>query len=173
MKILMKTKSRAAVDAFCGSRATLYQRLVEFLAPAILLAVLAYVLIIWHRLPEKIPIHYNLAGEADGWGGRGHLLVMPLIGLVTDAVIAIAGRLPQSWNIGVRVNAFNRARVYRVVRDLMADVRLACALLFAGLSLLLGALSRRPPSLGVTLGVTMVLLLAPILRYVLRIGRAR
>jgi len=27
-------------------------------------------LLLWDRLPERLPIHFNSAGEADGWGGR-------------------------------------------------------------------------------------------------------
>lgn len=27
-------------------------------------------LLLWNRLPERMPVHWNAAGEADGWGGR-------------------------------------------------------------------------------------------------------
>lgn len=27
-------------------------------------------LILWNRLPEQVPTHFNAAGEADGWSGR-------------------------------------------------------------------------------------------------------
>ncbi|MEQ9099753.1 MAG: DUF1648 domain-containing protein [Imperialibacter sp.] len=33
------------------------------------------------ELPERIPVHFNLAGEADRWGGKGHLFVLPGIGI--------------------------------------------------------------------------------------------
>ena len=35
----------------------------------ILLPVLAG-LILWDRLPEKLPMHFNAAGEVDGWAGK-------------------------------------------------------------------------------------------------------
>ena len=28
-------------------------------------------LFLWDRLPEQIPIHWNLQGNVDGWGGKG------------------------------------------------------------------------------------------------------
>ena len=168
----MKIPSRAQVDAFCGSRATRYQRIAGVLAPAILLASILYILIVWHTLPERIPSHYNMAGEIDGYGSRATLLLMPVIGLVVDLSVALAGRFPKSWNTGVRINSLNRVRVYRLVRDLMADLRLACALIFVFLPLWQTALPARMPGEIVT-GVMLVLVLAPLLRYLLRLRRAR
>ena len=42
---------RAQIDAFCGCRETLYQRIAFFAAPAILLAVLLYVSVRYAQLP--------------------------------------------------------------------------------------------------------------------------
>lgn len=35
----------------------------------ILLPILAGVLL-WNQLPEKIPTHWNMEGEIDGWSGK-------------------------------------------------------------------------------------------------------
>ena len=167
----MGIPTRAQVDAFCGAPATRWQRIAGILAPVILLGSIAYILIIWHTLPEQIPTHYNAAGEIDGYGGRGTLLLMPIIGLVTDLVVALVGRFPQSWNTGTRINVLNRARVYRLVRDLMADLRVAMALLFGGLGLYLAHL---PEHFGGLLFVPILLLIQiPILRYFIRLPRAK
>lgn len=34
------------------------------------------------RLPETIPVHFGLRGEADGWGRRWMIFLMPIIGTV-------------------------------------------------------------------------------------------
>jgi len=31
------------------------------------------------RLPERIPVHFGLSGEADSWGGRWMIFLMPVI----------------------------------------------------------------------------------------------
>src|SRR5690625_5755649 len=33
-------------------------------------------------LPDQIPVHFNLAGEPDGWGSRSSILVLAGTGLV-------------------------------------------------------------------------------------------
>ena len=46
---------RAQIDAFCGCRETLYQRIVFFAAPVILLAGIVYVAVRYAQLPAEIP----------------------------------------------------------------------------------------------------------------------
>ena len=167
----MLIPSRAQADAFCGSPTTRYQRIAGILAPLMLLGSIAYILIIWRRLPEQIPTHYNAAGEIDGYGGRGTLLIMPLIGLVGDLAMALVGRFPRSWNTGARVTVLNRTRVYRLVRDLIADLRLSMALLFGGFGLYLASLPEHFS--GWVMAVLALLILVPLLRYFLRLPRVK
>ena len=163
----MGIPTRAQVDAFCGAPATRWQRIAGILAPVILLGCLATILIIWHRLPEEIPTHYNAAGEIDGYGGRGVLLLMPIIGLVMDLVIAIVGRFPRSWNVGVRVTVLNRTKVYRLVRDLMAELRLTMAVFFGGFSVYQASLPER--FAGWVVLIPLLLMSIPLLRYFTRV----
>ena len=167
----MRIPSRAQVDAVCGGPPSLYQRIAGILAPVLLLGSIAYILILWHKLPEQIPTHYNFAGEIDGYGGRGSLLLMPIIGLVTDLTVAICARFPKSWNAGVRITVLNRARVYRLVRDLMADLRLSMALAFAGFSVYQANLPEHFS--GNVTGIMLIVIFAPLVRYFIRLPRAR
>ncbi len=163
----MRIPSRAEVDAFCGSPTTLWQRILGILSPVVLLGSIAFILIRFPSLPEQIPTHYNMAGEIDGYGGRFSLLLMPLIGLVMDASLVLVGRFPKSWNTGVRITLYNRVRVYRILRDMMAETRLGMALLFAGIAVYQ---SLTPEHFsGNVIGVLTLLLFVPLVRYFIRL----
>ncbi len=55
----------------------------------ILLPVLAGVLL-WNRLPERVPTHFNFSGEADGWSSRAFAVFgMPLILLAVHLLAAV------------------------------------------------------------------------------------
>ena len=55
-----------------------------------LLPVLAGV-ILWNRLPEQFPIHFNAAGEVDGWSSKVvGVFVMPLILVAAQWLCALA-----------------------------------------------------------------------------------
>ena len=167
----MRIPSRAEVDAFCGSPSTLWQRVLGILAPAVLLGSIIFILIRWPQLPPQIPSNYNAAGEVTGYSSRGLLFLMPAIGLFGDLSIALAGRFPKSWNTGVRITLYNRVRVYRLVRDMLAELRLALALSFAVItvcqSLALEHLS------GNVTGALVLLSLAPLVRYFIRLLKTR
>ena len=46
----------------------------------------AYIIYIWGQLPDQIAIHFNLQGEANGWGGKWSLLGPPVINIIVYLV---------------------------------------------------------------------------------------
>lgn len=48
-------------------------------APLLIAAMWAFALAVYPRLPERVPTHWNLRGEADGWGGPGAAFLFPAI----------------------------------------------------------------------------------------------
>ena len=163
----MRIPSRAEVDAFCGSPSTLWQRILGILSPVVLLGSIAFILIRFPSLPEQIPTHYNMAGEIDGYGGRFSLLLMPLIGLVMDASLVLVGRFPKSWNTGVRITLYNRVRVYRLLRDLLAELRFTTALFFGGFAVYQSLMPEHFS--GNVIGALTLLLFVPLVRYFIRL----
>ncbi len=165
----MRIPSRAEADAFCGSPTTLWQRVLGILSPALLIGSIVFILIRLPFLPEQIPSHYNFAGEIDGYSGRLTLLLMPVFGLVTDGSVALAGRFPKSWNTGVKLTLYNRVRVYRLVRDLLAELRLCMAFFFAGFAVYQSLLPEHFS--GNVIGLLILLIALPLVRYFVRLLR--
>lgn len=66
----------------------------------ILLPILAG-LILWDKLPEKVPVHFNAQGVADGYGSRGMaVFMMPLFMLAVHWLCTVITSLdPKSKNI--------------------------------------------------------------------------
>lgn len=163
--------NRAQREVFCGVRETLLQRALNLVSPLLLLAAILAVILRWKALPERIPIHYNLAGEADGYGGRGSLLLMPLFGLIMDLAMAIVWRFPQSWNMGLRKTAQNAPHLYHATRDMLAQLRFLMALYFAAFALWMAFHPERL-SLWLSLGGTALIFL-PLILYLIRLGRIK
>lgn len=36
----------------------------------IITAQLVYLLVVWDKLPDQVPVHFNISGEADNWGAK-------------------------------------------------------------------------------------------------------
>ena len=61
------------------------------LTTAILLLPMVIGLILWNKLPEQIPMHWNVAGEVYGWGSKGMLVFyLPLFIVGLQWVCALA-----------------------------------------------------------------------------------
>ena len=64
----------------------------NWLEGALLAAPLIALLVLWNDLPARVPIHWNLRGEIDGWSSKPFLLLLPLLSL---GIIVLLHILPR------------------------------------------------------------------------------
>lgn len=96
----------------------------------LLAAATIFVLMRWGQLPDQVAVHYNFAGEADGYGGKGTLLLLMVLAWVVFFVMTISIRFPDKWNMPVKVTAENKARLYAITRAMMEALKVLTTLLF-------------------------------------------
>jgi uncharacterized membrane protein len=60
--------------------------LIDALSAVVLILGWGLALSIYPRLPERVPVHFGLTGEADRWGGRWMIFMIPLI---STAIVAL------------------------------------------------------------------------------------
>ncbi|MFC4307064.1 DUF1648 domain-containing protein [Cohnella boryungensis] len=109
---------------------TVHERLLNTLTFLTIACGIVYLLMQWSSLPDRIPIHFNGKGEADGWGSKWTLTALPLIGVVLCAGMALLSRYPHHYNYPVRITMENAARQYLLSRKMLAWVNLALAVTF-------------------------------------------
>ncbi len=73
-------------------------------------------------LPDEVPIHFELTGTPDAWGSRGHIFILPGLGLVLFMILAGVARLPGhlnvSWSGPPERAAIQKAHAIRLVQIL-------------------------------------------------------
>lgn len=105
------------------------------LEAALLLAPFVALAILWPQLPARVPIHWNLQNEIDGWESKGPgFLMLPLLGLGTIVLLHVLPRLDPK----LRKRAGEKSRmpsVLAIVRVALAAffVVIFCAQLFVAL----------------------------------------
>ena len=58
-------------------------------------------LILWNRLPDRMPTHWGLSGQADGWSGKAFAVFgLPLIMLFFHGICALAMKLDKQNQTG-------------------------------------------------------------------------
>ena len=62
----------------------------ELIAQALIVAMFAVAIWTWPSAPARIPIHWNISGQIDGYGSKFiGLLLMPIVALAGYAVIGL------------------------------------------------------------------------------------
>lgn len=82
-------------------------------------------------LPENVPIHFNLAGEADAWGSRWTVWLLPFIALSTYFLLVLVQKFPQYINYPVRITKENARRQFLLVRHFISFLNFVIVLMFA------------------------------------------
>lgn len=60
-----------------------------------IVASFALAIVYFDSLPERIPIHFGLNGQPDGWAGKAMIFVLPSMGLFSFILLCLAGKFPQ------------------------------------------------------------------------------
>ncbi len=107
-----------------------------------------YLFSIWNDLPGKIPVHFNFAGKADRWGGKGSIFIMPIIATLLFALLRVLSRFPQVYNYPVKITEENAQRLYLEARRLIVLLNFEIVLFFSISSLETVQTAFHQPSLG-------------------------
>jgi uncharacterized membrane protein len=82
-------------------------------------------------LPDRIPTHFDAAGEPNGWGSPNTLWLLPVIGAAIYLLITVISQFPSTFKYSVQVTEENRARLQEVTLDMLAWLKAELVGLFA------------------------------------------
>lgn len=105
--------------------------MVSIAALAYLAWITAAVMLGPHALPARIPVHFDAAGQPDGWGSPKALLGMPIFGAFLYGLMTVVARFPAAFNFPVRVTPANRPRLEALALEMIAWLKAEVLCLFA------------------------------------------
>ncbi len=112
------------------------QRQIAWLAAAAIAVPFMFIALNWSAIPDQVPIHFNGAGEADDWGGKGSIFALPVIlGATAGSMILVAGTVSgKGMNIPFTVTRENAEAHYELTRTLLVVMAAAISITGAYLS---------------------------------------
>ncbi|MBK9292478.1 MAG: DUF1648 domain-containing protein [Bacteroidetes bacterium] len=87
------------------------------------------------NLPDRIPIHYNGAGQADGFGGKDNILTLPLIATVLFVGLTILNKYPHVFNYPTNITTDNALRQYTNATKMIRYLKFIIVVIFGLISL--------------------------------------
>lgn len=77
---------------------SLFERLFDGVAFVFLMISIAYLISQYGGLPEKVPAHFNGAGEVDRYGNKIELIMLPIIAAAIWIGMTVLERYPHTFN---------------------------------------------------------------------------
>ena len=111
-----------------------FEIIMDCVSLVFLIGTAIFLILIWDKIPQEVPGHYNAMGEVDKMSGKYSLLIVYSIGWVLFLTISVLERFPKIWNTGVEVTEENRERVYRVLKHMLVTMKTFIAVLFSYLT---------------------------------------
>ncbi|GAA0589915.1 hypothetical protein GCM10009001_02330 [Virgibacillus siamensis] len=100
--------------------ATGWEKLFNFLSFAVIITTIVYTITQYDSLPDRIPTHFNAQGEADGWGSRTTIFILPTITALSFILLYFLTKAPHIFNLPVKITDENAPRIYSLARTMMA-----------------------------------------------------
>ena len=113
---------------------TITDRILEALSLMLTIGTTLYLAAGWDSFPDRIPAHYNAAGEIDRWVTKGEMVFLPVMMWILYIGLTVLQHFPQIWNTGVQVTQENRERVYRTLMYMLETLKLLIEAVFSFLT---------------------------------------
>lgn len=90
-----------------------------------------YLIVSWGDIPNRVPAHFNGAGEVNRWGSKYEMMILPFIGLFLFVLMSLLERAPHMHNYPQRINESNAEQFYMHSRKLVNAIKNICLTMFA------------------------------------------
>jgi len=85
----------------------------------------------YRNLPEIIPSHFNAAGQADGFGPKASIFILPVLGTILFIGLTILNQFPQVFNYPVKITPENAAKQYAMAARMLRFLKLSILVIFS------------------------------------------
>ena len=83
------------------------------------------------RLPDRVPTHFDPAGNANAWGSPGGMIILPVIAGGVYLLMTVVACFPSAFNYPVRVTPLNLPRLQDITLNMIAWIKVEIVCLFA------------------------------------------
>lgn len=114
---------------------TLGDKFLEVSAWALIIFTWGSILLKYGDISDTIPIHYNAKGEADSFGSKATLLLLPIISTLLFVGLTFLNKYPHVFNYLSQITAQNAAYQYQMATRLVRYIKLIIVLVFSFITL--------------------------------------
>lgn len=148
---------------------TITDKVLEALGWIGILGVWLFTLLNYAELPEQIPTHYNLAGEADDFSSKWYIMLLPIVATILFISMTILNKYPHRFSYPAIITPHNAVLQYTNATRMIRFLKVSIVLIFGVIVYeTLKYVNGDVNGLGTwSLPLILVLLIAPILYFII------
>lgn len=168
MYLNWKDRPRVAIEPDDTDRA------LSLVAWAMIVIVLVTPIALWPVLPDRLPSHFNAAGQPTSFAGRWSILLLGVVGALTSLGVLMLTRMdPRKFNYAMKITEENAEAMYRLSLRFMRVMSVCVSLVFIIIEAEIALVATRGPGRFSVwmLPLLLVVIFAPIGYYLLAANR--
>ena len=107
---------------------TPFDIIIECLSMAMIVYIWTHLIVVFGELPDRVPSHFNAAGEADGFSSKAFLFFIPILTTAMYIGLFALTRYPHLHNYMVTITEENAPKQYRFGVTVLRVVNFLCVL---------------------------------------------
>lgn len=112
-------------------RYSVYDKIINSLAIILMVWIVFITYKNYVQMPENVPIHFGISGEADRWGSKINFLVLPVVGILMYLLLTVIGYFPYVGNFIVNITEKNAKSQYGLAISMLNFMKLIILVLFS------------------------------------------
>lgn len=105
-------------------------KVIEIIGWIAVVGIWVLTLVNYFDLPDRIPTHYNAAGEADAFGNKSNILALPIISTLLFIGLSFLNKHPHLFNYASEITTKNALHQYKNATRIIRFLKLAIVLIF-------------------------------------------
>lgn len=110
-------------------------RIINIIGGTVVLLTWGVVILSYFHLPDVIPIHFNTKGEADRFGGKIMICLLPSINTLFYVGLTVLSKFPYIFSYRTKITPQNALKEYTHASQIIRYLNLMIVLVFAFITL--------------------------------------
>ncbi|MEO6583394.1 MAG: DUF1648 domain-containing protein [Ferruginibacter sp.] len=108
-----------------------FDNTLELISILLLVLMWGFTIFSLFNLPATIPIHFNTKGEADNYGNKITILILPVLGTLIYFGLTQLNKYPHIFNYMTKINEDNALKQYSIATKMLRFLKAAILLIFS------------------------------------------
>ena len=87
------------------------------------------------KLPTTIPTHFNASGQADGYGNKVTLIILPILATIIYLGLTQLNKFPHIFNYMTKITEDNAQKQYTIATRMYRFLKLSILVIFSSIIL--------------------------------------